>query len=224
MTQGLVDTRGSRLVLEHLEHLITSQALQPGDRLPTERALEQSLDCSRTDIRRALSQLEIDGRVLRHVGRGTFLAPRREDALESAGSASSPTEFMAARVLIEPRIASMAALNATPADFAEMQRCLDGGDGADLHEEFEAWDLALHRSIALATHNGVVTAMVDIMNSSRHDPTWGGLKRRTFNATRCQAYREEHRRIVEALQDRDAPAAELAMQEHLESVRRTIFG
>ena len=224
MTQNLLDTRGARLVVEHLEDLIRSQGLQPGDRLPTERALEQSLACSRTEIRRALSQLEIEGRVVRHVGRGTFVAPPRSNLMDSSSLSASPTELMAARLLMEPRIASMAALTATQADFDEMQRCLTGGDGADVHEEFEAWDIALHRSFAVATHNGVITAMVDILHSSRNDPTWGGLKRRTFSAARCHAYRDEHHRIVEALQERDAQAAEQAMRRHLESVSYTILG
>ncbi|MEV7648197.1 FCD domain-containing protein [Arthrobacter sp. NPDC089319] len=224
VTHGLIDTRDARLVVEHLEHLISSQELQPGDRLPTERALGQSLACSRTDIRRALLQLEIDGRVVRHVGRGTFVAPPRNDSSDASIISVSPAELMAARLLMEPQIASMAALTATQADFDEMQRCLAGGDGADIHEEFEAWDVALHRSFAIATHNGVITAIVDILHSSRHDPSWGGLKRRTFNAARCHSYRDEHRRIVKALQERDALAAEQAMRQHLESVRTTILG
>ncbi|MGP0225147.1 FadR/GntR family transcriptional regulator [Paenarthrobacter sp. NCHU4564] len=207
-----------------MEELIRSQNLQAGDRLPTERALEQSLSCSRTEIRRALSQLEIDGRVIRHVGRGTFVAPSRTPSVDAVTVNASPAELMATRMLLEPRVAAMAALTATQADFDEMERCLAGGDGADVHEEFEAWDVALHRSFAVATHNGVILAMVDILHSSRNDPSWGGLKRRTFNLARCEGYRGEHRRIVEALQERDAERAEQAMRQHLESVRNTILG
>ncbi|TYL51726.1 FadR family transcriptional regulator [Nocardioides sp. BGMRC 2183] len=210
-------------MLEHLEKLIQAQELAPGDQLPTERALEKALDCSRTDVRRALAQLTIEGRVVRHVGRGTFLAIPSATPVHDSIVAASPTELMAARRLLEPQVVATAALTATLDDFAEMQRCLDGGDKTDVYEEFEAWDMALHRSFAVATHNAVITAMVDLLHSSRNDPTWGGLKRRTFSVARCVAYRGEHHDIVESLRDRDAAGAEAAMERHLDSIRNTIL-
>ena len=39
---------------------------------------------------------------------------------------------------------------ATARDFAEMERCVAGGDQAVNYEEFETWDLALHRAIMAA--------------------------------------------------------------------------
>ncbi|MDF1605855.1 FCD domain-containing protein [Nocardioides sp. YIM 152315] len=129
---------------------------------------------------------------------------------------------MGARMAVEPCIVAAAALRATNDDFEEMQRCLDGGDNTDIYEEFEAWDMALHRSFAVATHSAVITAMVDLLHTSRNDPVWGGLKRRSFSPERCVQYREEHREIVDALRDRDAQAAEAAMVRHLRSISRTI--
>jgi DNA-binding FadR family transcriptional regulator len=131
---------------------------------------------------------------------------------------------MAARLLLEPRVTGLAALAATHDDFLEMDRCLRGGDSTTVYEEFEAWDMALHRSFALATHNTVIVAMIDILHSSRHDPTWGGLKRRSFTDLSCSRYRKEHHDIVAALRDRDAAAASDAMTLHLESVRNAILG
>ena len=220
MQSTTTGARGSRLVIEHLEGLIRSQELQPGDKLPTERQLESVLSCSRTDVRRALAQLTVDGRVVRHVGRGTFVAPPAAGAFTTA--ASSPSELMGARMAVEPCIVGAAAVRATPDDFAEMQRCLDGGDTTDVYEEFEAWDIALHRSFAVATHSAVITAMVDLLHTSRNDPVWGGLKRRSFSPERCVQYRQEHLEIVDALRDRNPQAAEGAMIRHLRSISQTI--
>jgi GntR family transcriptional regulator len=51
--------------------------LRPGDRLPTEGALEARLKVSRGTVRRALADLEREGRVSRQPGRGTFVAQPR---------------------------------------------------------------------------------------------------------------------------------------------------
>jgi DNA-binding FadR family transcriptional regulator len=44
-----------------------------GAKLPTERALAERLGVSRNVIRRALSVMETEGRVVRRVGSGTYL-------------------------------------------------------------------------------------------------------------------------------------------------------
>lgn len=223
MTGTIALTGGAKRAYDHLTSMIGGDRLQPGDRLPTERSLAEELGCSRTEIRRALSQLEIDGVVVRHVGRGTFVSPL-ESRSPGARLSHSPTDLMSARLLLEPSIMSVAALTATEEDYQEMQRCLRGGDSTDAYEEFEAWDMALHRSFAVATHNNVLVAMVDILHSSRHDPMWGGLKRRSFSGASCINYRKEHHDIVAALRDRDPKAAALAMTRHLQSVRSAILG
>src|ERR1041384_6424725 len=65
----------SREVLGSLRRYILSRQLQPGDRLPTERALAADLGVSRTTVREALTTLETLGAVDRHPGRGAVLQP-----------------------------------------------------------------------------------------------------------------------------------------------------
>jgi GntR family transcriptional regulator, N-acetylglucosamine utilization regulator len=48
---------------------------QPGDRLPGDHALCAAYDVSRTVVRQALSELEVEGVITRAKGRGTFVAP-----------------------------------------------------------------------------------------------------------------------------------------------------
>jgi GntR family transcriptional regulator len=60
------------LVKRHLLELIA--ALPPGSAVPTERVLTAQLETSRTTVRRALSELVGEGRLVRRQGSGTYVA------------------------------------------------------------------------------------------------------------------------------------------------------
>src|SRR5688572_27744725 len=47
---------------------------KPGHRLPTERELQVELGVARNTLRKGLQRLEREGKIVRHVGRGTFVA------------------------------------------------------------------------------------------------------------------------------------------------------
>jgi GntR family transcriptional regulator len=57
-----------------LLEMISSQNLGPGDRLPTEEELQKTYTLSRTTVRRALHELELEGRVKRIRRRGTIVS------------------------------------------------------------------------------------------------------------------------------------------------------
>ncbi|MCA9913695.1 MAG: GntR family transcriptional regulator [Anaerolineae bacterium] len=59
-----------RLLLAKIE----SGELKPGDIFPTEQIIQETYEVSRTTVRQALSELEEDGKITRHRGRGTFVA------------------------------------------------------------------------------------------------------------------------------------------------------
>lgn len=58
-----------------LRAAIAGGAYLPGQRLPTEHDLCRDLGVSRTTVRRALGRLTAEGLLIRHAGRGTFVAP-----------------------------------------------------------------------------------------------------------------------------------------------------
>src|SRR5215208_5379341 len=69
---------------EHLRELIGSGALQPGDKLPPERALASRLGVSRPTLREAVRGLVIMGLLETRHGAGTFVvrsAPSGGDTL-----------------------------------------------------------------------------------------------------------------------------------------------
>jgi DNA-binding FadR family transcriptional regulator len=220
-----------------------------GARLPTERQLALDLGVSRSAVRHALAVLQAEGRVSREVGRGTFLrlgdpdgpdGPAPEPAADEArdpaagdpaalgglsGSADyAPADVMAVRRLFEPSAMSLVVAWATARDFAEMDRCLRGGERAADHDEFEVWDAALHRSIIAATRSPLLIRLYSEVERARHGRMWGDLKRRCASAARRDEYRRDHQEIVTALRLRDADRATAAMRTHLARVSMHLLG
>lgn len=193
--------------------------LEAGARLPTERALSADTGASRAAVRHVLALLEAEGRITRHVGRGTFVAGKPTDVAPSV----SPAEIMNARLIFEPGILSLVVSAATSKDLQEIVRCVEGGARAASHTEFERWDAAFHRGLAVATHNALILHLYSGIERGREDRVWGGLKRRAFSRDLQATYTEEHRLVVEALSDRDADSAQAAMRAHLLRVRDSIL-
>jgi GntR family uxuAB operon transcriptional repressor len=136
----------------------------------------------------------------------------------------APADVMTIRRLIEPQAMPLVVMWATARDFGEMERCVAGGDHAANYEEFEIWDLALHRSIMAAAHSPLLAALYGVVESARHGQVWGELKRRSSSHQRRDLYQEDHRAIVAALRARDTDAAVEAMRVHLARVSEHLLG
>jgi len=224
-----------------LAELILARAQQHGplggSRLPTERQLSVDLGVTRSSVRNALALLEAQGRISREVGRGTFLLERSEDSRSArrsdvaaatqgggtpVGAATSdfaPADVMTMRRLLEPPAMVLVVAWATAADLEEMDRCLALGDRAATFEEFEACDLALHRSIMAASHSPMLVSIYAAIEAARHGQVWGDLKRRRSSPERRSQYQADHCAIVEALRSRDSGGAVEAMRVHLARVQ-----
>lgn len=223
--QILPGLRSEEVVSRVLQREIVERGLGPGSRLPTERELAEVTGLGRTVVRRALGLMEADGRLIRQVGRGTYLALDPASRIDAtADFEASPIEIMTVRALFEPQLMPLAVMSATSADFAEMARCLQGGRTATDYLAWEAWDRALHGSLATATHNRFLIRIGAMIASARTQPSWGGLKYRNSTEERRELYRGDHRAIVTALVERDPVEAQTAMRHHLQRVRSHLLG
>ena len=205
-----------------LKKLISSDQFGAGARLPTERELAGRLQTNRATIRKALALLEHEGRITRHVGRGTFVAATA--ARPDLAAASSPLELMDARLLLEPVIAREAALRARLSDLQRMENLLRKFDAAEEYAEFETWDIQFHQVLAQATQNVIFASVDDMMRNLRSTPEWDKFKRASFSADTRRLYRREHRTIFSALVERDAMRAGQAMEMHIRSIRARLTG
>lgn len=153
-------------------------------------------------------------------GGGEPASPRNRPAAPDF----APADVMTVRRLIEPQALPLVVLWATARDFTEMERCVAGGDQAASYEEFETWDLALHRCIIAAAHSPLLVALYGVVESARHGQVWGDLKRRSVTRQRRELYQDDHRAIVTALRARDSGGAVEAMRTHLARVAGHLLG
>ena len=209
-----------------LAELVNDPDQPPQSRLPPERELATRYGVSRARLRRALAALEAEGRIWRHVGQGTFIGrrpPVDPEVVARVVKITNPAEVMEARLVIEPKLASLAAVRATPEQIEHMETCLRKSSAAIDRVTYELWDSSLHRAIAEASGNALLLAVFNAVNAAREDRLWGRLKEASLTDVRRARYTRQHQEIVGVIRDRDANAAERLMRQHLEAVRADLL-
>ena len=215
-----------RNALAVVRHFLEAKHFRAQDRLPPERELAQQLGLTRTQLRTGMKQLEAEGLIWRHVGRGTFFGARpaaaRAETTEKLESAN-PRELMEARIAIEPQLARLAASHATSDDLQRLERCLGRVVAAPDAKLFMTFDADLHLAVAESSHNALLIGLFKSMNSVRHRVLWGTLDGDFLTADLRKEYDNQHRAVVDAIKRRDAAAAENLMRFHLETVERQLM-
>ena len=225
-TERLSDRLAARLAGQ-----ISSGALMPGARLPTELQLAQVHGVSRTVVREAVHQLKSRQLVSSRQGLGVFVSqppvhrplefdPRVLESLEAV------VHVVEVRRVLEGEIAALAAERATRAQVAGMRRALKAIDAAvAAGADGVAEDLAFHRAIGESTGNPQFRLLLGFLEQYLREGmriTRGNEARRSdFMA----AVRHEHAAIVNAIAARDPAAARRCATAHLlHGERRLIDG
>ena len=213
--------------VELLRTYILEGAFEPGDRLPSERELTETLGVTRNVLRRALDAMERDGVLWRHVGKGTFISNAGSAAanpLVELGRQLTPFRMMRARMAIEPAIAREAAVNASGKALMRMQLAMERAHTAPNWAEYEKQDDIFHRAIAEASDNLLLLTLFDQLNQVRRAVAWGNVVRDTPRPPQGHTSFAEHEAIAEAIAGRVPEAAYDAMRNHLRSVSERLFG
>lgn len=223
--------------LEHTETVEAAEPLRafidagdyaPGDRLPAERELISHLGLSRSALRKGLDALEREGKIWRHVGKGTFLSAPKVSAafprIDELSRQLGPVQMMRTRMLLEPAIAREAAVNATAEATEKLRTARDRALQAQSWDEYELHDDAFHECIADATGNVLLRSLFDHMNEVRRSVTWRQVIRKTDRPPPEHSSFAEHDAIFDAIDARDPVTAHDAMHAHLLSVRTRLFG
>ncbi len=167
-----------------------------------ERMLAQRYSGGIAGVREALGRLAIEGLVIRRPRVGTIVAPLEVSEVEHA---------FEVRRMLEGRTASLAALNHREEDRAPIETAFDGAEAAIAAHDLRAlltMDHALHRSIAIATHNPMLARfIITLQNVATRFWIWQ-MGRQT--AEEQMADVTLHRRMAHAILRRDAASAEAA--------------
>ena len=203
-------------VQEALREAIISGRFRSGDKL-NERLLAAELGVSTTPVKEALQRLQIDGLVRIEPRRGAYARFNAEQA----------EQMMLARAALEGMIAREAARRASDDDLGGIERYV-----AEMGVATEAG--AVERLIVLNEkfHDAIQSAsgcayLVSLLDGQRMYDRATRVALLGDPAERKRALRE-HGAIADALSDRDADRAEVAMREHIIRSGRqhveTVFG
>jgi DNA-binding FadR family transcriptional regulator len=205
--------------------LIDQGVWRAGERLPPERVLAERYGLARNTVRRALQALEVEGRIVRQIGRGTFVKAGRRPADEMIGRIreASPADLMEVRLIIEPPVAALAASRATAEELATIREVYDRSVAARSIAEFEHWDARLHLAIFRAARNAMLADYCAAMTAARNNPSWHRLKQRSHKPELRGVYDRQHGDVVIALVERDAERARAAIHQHLMTVRANLL-
>jgi len=220
LANGLVDDLGDK---------IRSQALRPGDKLPTESAIMQAYGVSRTVVREALSKLQAGGLVETHHGVGTFvLQPRaagmfRLDASEIATSADV-IAVLELRISLETESAGLAAQRHTEEQLLAMRQALDEFE-RNVREAGDtvAPDFRFHLTIAQATGNPYFADIMTHLGTTIIPRTRiAAIRKFDARGEYLQRVNREHEEIYAAIARRDPDSARAAMRIHLTNSRERL--
>ena len=210
-------------IADRLAELIVHGRFAPGDKLPSELELSAELNVSRTTLREALRILATRGLVEVRRGVGTFVTQSRNvhadyDVLKIQNTNVNTKDLYEMRLMFEPQAAYYAALRASDEELQEIFR-FGALNERMIRDQDPLWDdteQKFHNSIASATHNPFITALLPIFNRAIHHGIL--LANEAPEVAEMTLY--DHRVVMEYLKDRNPEGAKTAMQLHIINTMR----
>jgi GntR family transcriptional regulator, transcriptional repressor for pyruvate dehydrogenase complex len=201
-------------LVDLLETEILSGRLESGASLPSERTLSTDYGVGRPLVREALKSLASRGLVETSPGRGTYVhRGGRFGPLDSVHLARHATarQVVEARVSIESQTAGLAAERATPEQIELLVTLLERVGSTRDPVERSRLDLAFHLSVARASNNPVLEAMLASIA-----PLMVQLMMRSIGDGRtAEQSHPLHWECLEAIRSSDRASASSAMEAHL---------
>jgi DNA-binding GntR family transcriptional regulator len=208
--QGLADS-----VYRTLVDLLISKEIQPGQRMSID-AISRRLDVSQTPVRQVLMQLEKEGLLTRVHLSGYRAAPLL--------TWEQFDQLFQMRILLEPFAAGRAAVHHTPEQLGRMLEAEQQMSAMAIapdrlsYADFARADARLHDLIAVASGNAFLAQAQIRLHAHVH------LFRLYYDARVPQDAIGEHEQLIEAIVERDEPAAEQVMRRHLRASRARLYG
>ena len=214
-------------IIEKIENLITNGDLNPGDFLPGERILAEKLGVSRTSLRQALKALNVMGVLEIVPGKKTYIKDSFSGILLNpfkfikAVHSIKIKELFEARMVMEEGIVQMAVKRV---DHYHLQKIksyiVDSEKNLENKNEFIYSEFMFHKSILDTADNKILSAVMNSLNElllvlEKYEKDYLDISDRKFSL-------EQHKKIFEALKNKDHEGARLAMHVHLNSMEERL--
>jgi GntR family transcriptional repressor for pyruvate dehydrogenase complex len=211
----------SERIVAHIEALIDSERLQPGERLPSEREMATMLGVSRPALREAVKALEATGRVVVRHGQGVFVARSAEDVMRDRVAALELDldQLFAMRLVLEEPAAAWAAERADEAQIAYLKEALDAEQALRQppvdFEQLAVLDAAFHMRIVELAGNRYLLQTLEVFQ----ELLASGMETTLAIPGRLESSEEDHRRLFRAIAAHDPERARSAVRRHVEGAR-----
>lgn len=218
-------------VHSELERRILDGIYKPGDRLPGERSLSESLGVSRTSVREAIKRLVSKGWLITRHGGGTFVTDRLSATFTDPWSemlAHHPQlqgDMLEFRHILESKTAYLAAERATAADLSRLDEAVMRLDeafaGNDVGACIDA-DVAFHQVIAESSHNALIDHLTESLLRVIHGHITRNLENLHAKPVGWAQLETQHHAIWQAIRTHQPEVAERAAIAHIDFVRENM--
>jgi len=226
MFRPLKKKRYSDQIAEVIQERIFRDHLRIGTNLPSEQALAQEFQVSRTVVREALRILEISGLVKIKKGptggifvSNSYHAPIRKSLRNMVASGEMTIDHLFdVRLLIEPHIAKEAALHATESDILKLQQLLqDSAQHLDAPVHLKKNNLNFHLLLARASGNPVFSILLESVFELLIESSLDFFDRSFENH-----FHKIHEKIFRLIKRKRAAEAERLMREDILDVKEKL--
>lgn len=212
----------SQQVIQSLTEYFFSGGVAPGEKLPSERQLAESLGVTRSAVRDAVQSLGLIGALDIRQGDGMYLRQGASGLLPKAIQwglflGETPVlDLVEARSELEVVMAGFAATRRSEPDLERLGRLIEEMAAADLStQEFVELDLAFHAEIATIARNTILRDVLSSVTGLLR--AW--MTRSIRAAGETDSTTDEHRGVLAALTAGDPDDARAAMTAHMVQAR-----
>jgi DNA-binding GntR family transcriptional regulator len=208
-----VEFRSASSAYREIKRRIVELHYSPGRKL-SEARLAIELGLGRSPIRTALARLQGEGWIAVSPQSGTYVRGL---------SAEETHDILNLRLVLEPYVAGLAAQNITDEELGDLRQAFQAFGSKVTQsrmDEYLTLDSRVHLAIYRAAGNQTIAKILSDLMDKIHWTRRGS----TGDLNRIQQAFQEIKRIVQALEVRDAAAAAAAMQSHISNTaafRRT---
>lgn len=200
------------IVFESLREAIINGILKPGERL-MEIQLAEEMGVSRTPVREAIRKLELEGFVVMVPRKGAYVA---------GISLKDIADVFEVRAALESLAAGLAAERITDDELEALERSLvkvaESTEADDLNSLISA-DTDFHDILYRASRNERLVQIVSNLREQIQRFRMASLS----HPGRMRVALEEHRKIVEAISERNVELAQQLARDHIENAENTML-